>query len=546
MRILIDASTSDEVRVGMINKGGELLEYFFEDTQAAQVKGSIFLGKVTRVEPSLQAAFIDYGADRGGFLPFREIHPDYFKIPQADQKERKEKKNQGEFSLSFDGAMESTVLETTEEEEDVSFRSRLQKHHKRYKIQEVVKPNQVILVQIVKEERQTKGAALTTFVTLPGRYCVFLPNSPHGGGVSKRIRDPQMREKLQEVVSTFKLEEGSSFVVRSACEKQIKANLKRDYSYLKKVWERVRAKTMESHAPSLVYREFNAALRVVRDLWTEDVEGASIAGEEQYKTIRAFLKEYAPRQASKLKLYTEKEPLFAKYSIDNQVDALFEPIVYLPSGGHIVINQTEALVSIDVNSGRATKERHIEETALATNVDAAKEIARQVRLRDLSGLFVVDFIDMEDAQHRAKVEKAMHDSMAADRARVQIGRISNFGLLEMSRQRLGFSAMDKIMSRCPKCDGVGVVKKSMFLARQLLRALEHVVLYGKGDKKFVVHAPQSVCLIILTSYADLLQRCKGEAFVAFSVVQEDGVIRISDATGRTAWCERASDEDSES
>ena len=542
MRILIDASTSDEVRVGMINKSGELLEYFFEDTQAAQVKGSIFLGKVTRVEPSLQAAFIDYGADRGGFLPFREIHPDYFKIPQADKKERKETKNQGDFSLSFDGAMESTLLETAEEE-DVSFRSRLQKHHKRYKIQEVIKPNQVILVQIVKEERQTKGAALTTFVTLPGRYCVFLPNSPHGGGVSKRIRDPKVRESLQDIVSSFKLEEGSSFVVRSVCEKQVKANLKRDYNYLKKVWERVRTKTMESHAPSLVYREFNAALRVVRDLWTENVEGASIAGEEQYRSIRTFLKEYAPRQASKLHLYTEKEPLFAKYAIDNQVDALFEPVVYLPSGGHIVINQTEALVTIDVNSGRATKERHIEETALATNIDAAKEIARQVRLRDLSGLFVVDFIDMEDHQHRSKVEKIMQESMAADRARVQIGRISNFGLLEMSRQRLGFSAMDKIMSKCPKCDGVGVVKKQTFLARQLLRALEHVVLHSKGEKKFVVHAPQSVCLIILTSYADLLQSCKGEAFVAFSVIQEDGPIRIADETGRTAWCERADDEE---
>ena len=441
--------------------------------------------------------------------------------------------------------MESTSLESAAEEEDGSFRARLQKQHKRYKIQEVIQPNQIILVQIVKEERQTKGAALTTFISLPGRYSVFLPNSPHGCGVSKRIRDAEVRDKMQDVVSSFKVEEGSSFVVRSVCEKQAKVHLKRDYSYLKKVWDGIRSKAVESHAPSLVYREFNAALRVVRDLWTEDVEGATIAGEEQFKAIKAFLKEYAPRQASKLQLHKEKEPLFVKYSIDNQVDALFEPIVYLPSGGHIVINQTEALVAVDVNSGRATKERHIEETALATNVDAAKEIARQVRLRDLSGLFVIDFIDMEDNQHRIKVERALQESMAADRARVQIGRISNFGLLEMSRQRLGFSAMDKIMLKCPKCSGVGVIKQPRFLAKQLLRALEHVVLYNKKAKKLVVHAPQSVCLIILTLYADVLQGCKGEFFVSFSVIQEDSSMKIVDEEGRTMWCDRVGDAESD-
>jgi len=542
MRILIDAATHDEVRVGVVNKSGELLEYFFEDTQAAQVKGSIFLGKITRVEPALQAAFVDYGAGKGGFLPFREIHPDYFRIPLVDRE--KAKKEEADFMLSFDGEMESTSLDVcmNEEEEVASFRVRLQRYHKRYKIQEVIKPNQVILVQIVKEERQQKGAALTTFITLPGRYCVFLPNSPDGTGVARRVREPKMRENLESIVQSLKVNKGGSFVVRVACDKQAKANIKRDHTYLKKLWDSICEKTVQSHAPTLIHREFNAALRVVRDLWTADVEEVCVAGEGQYQAIRAFLREYTPRQAAKLKLYQENDPIFTRYAIDSQVDALFEPVVYLSSGGHLVINQTEALVSIDVNSGRAIKERHIEETALQTNLDAANEIARQVRLRDLSGLFVVDFIDMENTQHRSKVEKALQEAMSQDKARVQIGRISNFGLLEMSRQRLGFSAMDKIMVPCPKCHGVGVVRRVDFLAKQILRALEHVIVCNDLKGTMVIEAPQAVCMRVLSDCTDLLFVRRRGVPVSFSVAEADGDMSIKDAQGNVQWCEPFSDE----
>jgi len=545
MRIFIDASTHDEIRVGVVNKRQELAEYFFEDACAEQVKGSIFLGIVTRVEPSLQAAFVDYGAERNGFLSFREVHPDYFRIPVADRPEpEKNSEDSSDFELFFDGEMESTSLESSE---DMAAKPRFQEQYKRYKMQEVIKPNQVILVQIVKEERQQKGAALTSFITLSGRYSVLLPNSPKSGGISRRIRDIQTREKLQKDLDSLDVQEGSSLVVRTACEGQGKSDLKVDYNYLRKTWRDICEKTIQANAPSLIHKEFNVGIRSLRDFWSPQLEEVWISGKELFDEACAFVKVYAPRQVSKIKLYTESVPIFEKYCVENQIQSLFEPTVYLPSGGYIVINQTEALVSIDVNSGRATKERHIEETALQTNLSAVLEVARQIRLRDLSGLLVVDFIDMMDMANRSRVEQAMQLAMAEDRARVQISRISQFGLMEMSRQRLGFSAMDKMTLVCTHCRGAGVIKRDDFLAKQLLRALERVVLYKSGEEFLTVYAPQAVYLKILSSYTDFLGRIRARKCpVYFGVLPNDGKgMRVCDENNNILWCENEALEQSE-
>ncbi len=544
MRILIDALTPGEVRAGVLNKNAELIEYLFEDSLSDQVKGSIFLGQVERVEPSLQAAFINYGAEKNGFLPFREVHPDYFRIPVADRSFEKPKPKKEEFSLSFSGDVGSTSLEVYETD-DTEIRkaregSRAHEFYKKYKIQEILHPKQVILVQIVKEQRSSKGAALTTFITLSGRYCVFLPNTIAGGGVSRRIRDPQVREKMQEAVDALECEEGSAVLVRTAADSKPKQLIKRDYLYLKKTWDAVRQEVVKAKAPVLIRREMNAAMRAVRDLWTDEVESVIIDGEDQYKEVVKFLRGYAPKQVQKVNLYEEKKPLFEKYSVDFQIESLFEPTVYLPSGGYIVINQTEALISIDVNSGRATKERHIDETALKTNLDAVCEIGRQVRLRDLSGLLVVDFIDMADAKGRQKVEEAMHAVMQSDRARVQIGKISQFGLMEMSRQRLGFSSIDKMMEVCERCSGFGYVKRSDFLAKQVLRSAERVLLYNKVfGLQICVTVP--VLEEISSTYSNMLERIKKayQVPIRFHVTHhgQEMSICVRDQSGTVLWCE---------
>lgn len=549
MRILIDALTPGEVRAGVLNKNAELVEYLFEDSLSDQVKGSIFLGQVVRVEPSLQAAFINYGAAKNGFLPFREIHPDYFRLPIEDRAAVSPKKNnapnEDDFSLSFDGNVASTSLEVFEDDaKDVRHErenGRLSEIYKKYKIQEILSPKQVILVQIVKEERSSKGAALTSFISMSGRHCVFLPNSASGGGVSRRIKDVKVREKMQEALDSLECEEGSSVFMRTSAEAKTKSVLKKEYVYLKKIWDGVCKDTVNAKAPSLIRREMNAAMRAVRDLWTDEVEEVIVDGVDQYREIVRFLKGYSPKQVQKVLLHEDSKPLFEKYSVDFQVESLFEPTVFLPSGGHIVINQTEALVSIDVNSGRATKERHIEETALKTNMDAVCEVARQVRLRDLSGLLVIDFIDMADAKSRQKIEDAMHSAMQSDRARVQIGKISQFGLMEMSRQRLGFSSTDKIMEVCERCSGFGLVKRADFLAKQVLRSAERVLLYNKvlGLKILV---PTVVLEEICSTYSGMLERIKTTYGVPlrFEVLpygRTEMTMCMTDEEGTVLWCE---------
>ncbi len=604
-RMLIDGAHTEEIRV-VVTTGTRLDEYDIETTFKKQVKGNIYLAKVTRVEPSLQAAFVDFGGDRHGFLAFSEIHPDYYQIPVDDRKalideqeafetearaarehledidggiveddgddgpdhaefqdiaddeddgpdgendddgaedgadaelagdneedhesdasaQDDESGDDDETAPSGDGeadpvpvAADPDVEEALEAAETSS--PRRTRSMRRYKIQEVIKRRQILLVQVVKEERGNKGAALTTYISLAGRYCVLMPNSSRGGGISRKITVAKERRKLRDTLNSLDMPQGMGVIIRTAGLERNKAEIKRDFEYLIRAWDEVREKTLESSAPAMVYEEGDIIKRAIRDVYSKDIEEIQVEGLETYQTAKRFMRLMMPSHAKRVQQYRDDTiPLYQRFQIEQQLDAMHNPEVQLKSGGYIVINPTEALVAIDVNSGKSTRERNIEETALKTNVEAAEEVARQLRLRDLSGLIVIDFIDMEDSRNVRKVERKLRDGMAVDRARLQIGRISNFGLLELSRQRLRPSLLETSSQICPHCRGTGTILSTESMAMRVLRAIEEEGIRMRTSE-ITVKVPTEVALYILNQKRATLVDI--EARYGFQVILE--------------------------
>ena len=578
-KMLIDATHTEETRVVVVD-GNKVEEFDFETVNKRQLAGNIYLAKVTRVEPSLQAAFVEYGGNRHGFLAFAEIHPDYYQIPVADRqalleeerayaraeeedenrpRRRKPAKavraanapsadpvrvsgisgmdvvdlgddgdddtlihdalspslrplsqeHAASDSAAFDadaGADEADEadqytdgaqnaadiddeIESVAEEDVTEEISQPRKPRpRRYKIQEEVKVRQIMLVQVVKEERGNKGAALTTYLSLAGRYCVLMPNTARGGGISRKITQAADRKKLKEIAAEMEVPDGAGLIIRTAGAKRTKPEIKRDYEYLMRLWEQIRELTLKSVAPAKIYEEGDLIKRTIRDLYSREIEEVLVEGEAGFRTARDFMRMIMPSHARQVQRYTESMPLFARYQVESYLSGMFNPVVQLKSGGYIVIGVTEALVAIDVNSGRATKEGSIEETAVKTNLEAAEEIARQLRLRDLAGLIVIDFIDMEERKNNAAVEKRLKDKLKTDRARIQVGRISGFGLMEMSRQRLRPGMLESTTQPCSHCHGTGLIRSDDSLGLQILRALEEEGT-RKRSKEVLLKAP---------------------------------------------------------
>lgn len=547
-RMLIDATQPEETRV-VVHNGDRIEDFDYETATKKQLKGNIYLAKVTRVEPSLQAAFVEYGGNRHGFLPFSEIHPDYYRIPIADrealvaaEKAALRAEDDGEEEPTQEGAEGNggngaddaktapeaaaaggpengdvarldlddeldapAVLQEVEVEAKVDSiggdevadaEDRRAQLLRRYKIQEVIKRRQILLIQVTKEERGNKGAALTTYLSLAGRYCVLMPNTNKGGGISRKISNASDRRRLKKVLAELNIPDGIAVIVRTAGSQRSKAEIRRDYEYLMRLWNEIRESTLKSTAPALIHEEANLIKRAIRDLYHRDMAEIQVEGEDGYKAAKAFMKSLMPSHARKVQLYKDDVPLFQRYKVERHLDAMHLPTVQLRSGGYIVLNATEALVAIDVNSGKATRERNIEETALKTNLEAAEEVGRQLRLRDLAGLVVIDFIDMEDARHNREVERKLKEALRSDRARIQLGRISPFGLLEMSRQRLRPSLFESSTALCPHCHGSGHVRTPESAALQILRSLEEEGLRQSGGK-IVVAVPTDVALYLL-------------------------------------------------
>ncbi len=635
-KMLIDASQPEETRV-VVARGSKLEEFDFESASRKPLKGNIYLAKVTRVEPSLQAAFVEYGGNRHGFLAFAEIHPDYYQIPIADrmallaEQEAEEAEddeddehvgNEGEprapeaeqpdasesdghdhdhddhgqeqEAHSHEGAAEveaasevmplaaeaqpsiaseivaeaaaedlhedhpapeaapagdvvevehdaeAQKVETIGEEdamEEVPKRRerRNRPRRKQYKIQEVIKRRQILLVQVIKEERGNKGAALTTYLSLAGRYCVLMPNTARGGGISRKITDANDRRRLKEVAKDVEVPKGMGVIVRTAGAQRTRPEIKRDFDYLMRLWESVRELTLRSQAPSLVYEEGNLIKRSIRDLYTKDVDEVIVDGDEAYKEAKDFMRMLMPSHAKNVKLYKEPKPLLQKFGVEGHLDALFSPTVNLPSGGYLVINQTEALVSIDINSGKATREHNIEDTATKTNLEACDEIARQLRLRDLAGLVVIDFIDMEENRNNRAVERRMKEALKNDRARIQVGRISHFGLLEMSRQRLRPGLIEGTFKPCPHCEGRGIVRSVPSCGLGVLRQIEEFLQKGRAEN-LTVKCAREVAFYLLNEKRDSLLAIEQQYGISIFLVPGN-----DDVKGTQATIERAPD-----
>ena len=639
-KMLIDATHPEETRVVVV-RGNRVEEFDFESANRRQLKGNIYLAKVTRVEPSLQAAFVDYGGNRHGFLAFSEIHPDYYQIPVADrqaliaEEERAQRAADAEIDRragrsrrparaagarldevrTAPGAPEETetasgeprpaeesatghgsepeaepaaeptqadegerapadelealeeasepaleieravaseqsapaqpaaesaergnggnggnggALDEIETEDDEAVESvgagdameevpeRMPRGRRQYKIQEVIKRRQVMLVQVVKEERGTKGAALTTYLSLAGRYSVLMPNTARGGGISRKITDAQDRKRLKELAQDLEVPEGMGVILRTAGANRTKAEIKRDFEYLLRLWETVRDLTLKSTAPTLVYEEGSLIKRSIRDLYNKDIDEVLVAGEEAYREAKDFMRMLMPSHAKNVKPYKDGQPVFTRYGVESQLDAMFSPTVQLRSGGYIVLNQTEALVSIDVNSGRATREHHIEDTALKTNLEASEEIARQLRLRDLAGLIVIDFIDMDEKRNNRAVERRLKDCLKYDRARIQVGRVSHFGLLEMSRQRIRTSVLESSTEKCPHCGGTGHVRSVSSVTLQLLRTLDEMLIKA-GTHNLIVRTRADVALYVLNHKRAHLRELEQRFHIAITV-----------------------------
>jgi ribonuclease E len=498
-RMLIDASHPEETRIVIAN-GNRLEDFDVEVESRKQLKGNIYLAKVTRVEPSLQAAFVDYGGNRHGFLAFNEIHPDYYQIPVADREAlmAEDVTTASDYAGNENTETNSTV-ETLGGDDTDEVEERRPRHNSRrnYRIQEVVKRGQILLIQVVKEERGGKGAALTTYLSLAGRYCVLMPNTARGGGISRKISNGIDRKRLKVIVNDLGIPDGIAVIVRTAGSKRSKAEIKRDYEYLLRLWTQIRETTLESIAPCAVHEEGNLIKRSIRDLYTKEIEEVVVSGDDGYRMAKDFMKLLIPSHAKRVQPYKDEGvSLTQRYQVEDQLSAIHSPEVHMRSGGYIVINPTEALVSIDVNSGKATKERNIEETAYKTNMEAAEEIARQLKLRDLAGLIVIDFIDMEASRNQTRVERQLKDAMRNDRARIQIGRISPFGLLELSRQRLRPSLLETSSESCPHCEGTGVRRSTDSTALHILRMLEDECTRRKADE-LTLFVPTSVALYLL-------------------------------------------------
>ncbi len=529
-KMLIDSTHPEETRVVVV-RGNRVEEFDFESATKKQLRGNIYLAKVTRVEPSLQAAFVEYGGNRHGFLAFSEIHPDYYQIPTADRQalieaEEREEAEEAERRSrqrrerapvvahadgddavhSEDGHNGSEGGHGEDDEDHVEsvgaedaleeVPERRKPRARQYKIQEVIKRRQVLLVQVVKEERGTKGAALTTYLSLAGRYSVLMPNSGRGGGISRKITNVQDRKRLKEIAHELEVPDGMGVILRTAGAARTKAEIKRDFEYLMRLWENVRELTLKSSAPTLVYEEGSLVKRSIRDLYNKDIDEVLVAGDDAYREAKDFMRMLMPSHAKNVQPYRDNIPIFARFGVEPQLDAMFSPQVTLRSGGYIVINQTEALVSIDVNSGRSTREHNIEDTALATNLEASEEVSRQLRLRDLAGLIVIDFIDMEESKNNRAVERKLKECLKNDRARIQVGRISHFGLMEMSRQRIRTGVLEGSTELCPHCLGAGIVRSTESVALHVLRALEDQLLKGVTHH-LTVRTRTAVALYIL-------------------------------------------------
>ncbi|HKN41494.1 MAG TPA: ribonuclease E/G, partial [Sphingomicrobium sp.] len=538
MRMLIDARHPEETRVA-VAKGNRIEEFDFESSEHKQLKGNIYLAKVTRVEPSLQAAFVDYGGNRHGFLAFSEIHPDYYQIPKADRdallaeeaahaaeeerlraadfdddedEEAADSEDTGEDSGDPEatgdeaaevgtGSARSPVDESAAEE----LRRKRQALRRRYKIQDVIQRRQVLLVQVVKEERGNKGAALTTYLSLAGRYCVLMPNTSHGGGISRKISNGADRKRLKSIISDLKLPSTMGLIVRTAGLSRTKVEIKRDFDYLARLWDEVRERTLSSSAPALIYRDSDLIKRAIRDLYHREIDEVVVEGDDGYKAARGFMKLLMPSHIRRVKQYVDPTPVFQRYGVEDQLTAMYQPVVQLKSGGYLVINPTEALVSIDINSGRSTREHNIEQTAYATNLEAAAEIARQLRLRDMAGLVVIDFIDMEQSSHVRKVEKAMKEALKSDRARIQVGRISSFGLMEMSRQRLRTGVLEASTKACPHCEGTGLMRTASSSGLSALRIIEDEAARGRGDRITLRAGAEAAIYVLNKKRAELAE-----------------------------------------
>ncbi|MEO6040910.1 MAG: Rne/Rng family ribonuclease [Croceibacterium sp.] len=591
-RMLIDARHPEETRVAVLT-GNRIEEFDFESAEHKQIKGNIYLAKVTRVEPSLQAAFVDFGGNRHGFLAFSEIHPDYYQIPQSDREallaeeqahaeeeaalraaddedgdhhegpddfdghdlgddlhdhdddgheedddEHDEDGRGGveeidtgetdEVATIEDGFVEDSPAEDADGEaadehprgtrgrgrrqgrsggarakEVDELRAKRQALRRRYKIQDVIQRRQVLLVQVVKEERGNKGAALTTYLSLAGRYCVLMPNSSHGGGISRKISSVGDRKRLKSIVGELTLPRSMGLIVRTAGLQRTKTEIKRDFDYLARVWDEIRERTLSSSAPALIHSDSDLIKRAIRDIYNREIEEVVVEGDDGYRSARAFMKLLMPSHVRRVKQYADPVPLYQRYGAEDQLSAMYDPVVQLKSGGYLVINPTEALVSIDINSGRSTKEHGIEATALNTNLEAAREIARQLRLRDMAGLVVIDFIDMEYSSNVRKVEKAMKDALRNDRARIQVGRISGFGLMEMSRQRLRTGVLEATTRSCPHCDGTGLVRTASSAGLSALRLIEDEAAKGKGTTISLFASTEAAVYLLNAKRADL-------------------------------------------
>ncbi|WP_338501165.1 ribonuclease E/G [Sphingomonas kaistensis] len=547
-RMLIDARHPEETRVAVV-QGNRIEEFDFESAEHKQLKGNIYLAKVTRVEPSLQAAFIDYGGNRHGFLAFSEIHPDYYQIPKSDR--------EALLREEAEHAAEEERLRAEAEDHDEDEDGPLDPHHeddgqddrpeepegeegddnqgdpedgerapldgrrnrkdeaadevrrkrlnlrRRYKIQDVIQRRQVLLVQVVKEERGNKGAALTTYLSLAGRYCVLMPNTSHGGGISRKISNGSDRKRLKSIIADLKLPGTMGLIVRTAGLERTKVEIKRDFDYLARLWDEVRENTLSSSAPALIYRDSDLVKRAIRDLYHRDIDDVLVEGEDGYRAARSYMKLLMPSHVKKVQPHSEATPLFQRYGVEDQLGAMYQPLVQLKSGGYIVINPTEALVSIDINSGRSTREHNIEQTAFATNMEATQEIARQLRLRDMAGLVVIDFIDMEQNNHVRKVEKAMKEALKNDRARIQVGRISSFGLMEMSRQRLRTGVLEASTKACPHCDGTGLMRTASSAGLSALRMIEDEAARGRGDRVCLRAGAEAAIYVLNKKRAEL-------------------------------------------
>ena len=587
-RMLIDATQSEETRV-VLTGGNRVEDFDFEVSKRRPLKGNIYLAQVTRVEPSLQAAFIEYGGNRHGFLAFNEIHPDYYRIPMEDREallaeqaidlesslpselnesddDEDTQSSQEENNLdqattssgnnsseSFrenedatdetgdaisktedvsNGLLETNVDASTSGRENTN--GPVTRKPKRYKIQEVIARRQIMLIQVVKEERGNKGAALTTYLSLAGRYCVLMPNTPRGGGVSRKIISPLDRKRLKNVVEGLNLPDGMAAIVRTAGSERTKTEIKRDYEYLIRLWDQIRESTLVSTAPYLVHEEANLIKRSIRDLYTRDIDEILIEGEEGYKLAKSFMKTLMPSHAKRVQRFSSGGvPIFNKFKIETQLDYLYEPTVQLRSGGYIVLNQTEALVAVDVNSGRSTKERNIEETALKTNLEAAEEIARQLRLRDLAGLVVIDFIDMYENKNQHAIERKMRDVVKSDRARIQMSRISQFGLMELSRQRLRPSVMEASTQQCPHCAGSGVQRSIESAALQVLRNLEEEGI-SQQAAQVTVFVPTEIGFYLLNRKRDVLNEMEERYEFKILLNPDDKLILPEHRIERTA------------